>query len=73
MWRADNNLLIQAKHKVITTGTVNAILTSYHKIFIYTPTDAIVLKIILKFALKFTLKQLRHVSVLQLHYHQKAH
>ena len=31
------------------------------------------LKIILKFKLKFTLKQLRHVSVLQLHHHQGAH
>ena len=30
-------------------------------------------KTILKFILKFTLKQLRHVSVLQLHHHQGAH
>ena len=38
--------------------------------FIYPPTDALVSCLkkttILKFALKFTLKQLRHVSVLQL-------
>ena len=36
--------------------------------FIYSPTDALVS--FLKTILKFTLKQLRHVSVLQLHNHQ---
>jgi len=44
--------------------------------FIHSPTDALVSclkKTILKFTLKFTLKQLRHVSVLQLHHHQGAH
>jgi hypothetical protein len=44
--------------------------------FIYSPTDATVSclkKTILKFKLKFTLKQLRHVSVLQLHHRQGAH
>jgi len=42
----------------------------YYQSFIYSPTDAPVSclkKTILKFTLKFTLKQLRHVSVLQLH------
>ena len=29
--------------------------------------------VVLKTILKFTLKQLRHVSVLQLHHHQTAH
>ena len=32
----------------------------------------VVLKTILKFTLEFTLKQLRHVSVLQLHHHQST-
>ena len=40
--------------------------------FIYSPTDARV-SCLLKTILKFTLKQLRHVSVLQLHHHQIAH
>jgi len=38
--------------------------------FLYSPTDALVSslkKTTLKFTLRFTLKQLRHVSVLQLH------
>jgi len=38
--------------------------------FIYSPTDALVRclkKTILKFTLKFILKQLRYISVLQLH------
>ena len=49
--------------------------SSYYQRFIYSPTDAPVscLKKILKFTLKFTLKQLRHVSVLQLHHHHQAH
>jgi hypothetical protein len=33
----------------------------------------VVLKTILKFTLEFTLKQLRHVSVLQIHHHQGTH
>ena len=44
--------------------------------FIYSPTDALVsfhYKTILKITLKFTLKQLQHISVLQLHHHQGAH
>ena len=43
---------------------------------IYSPTDSLVSclkKTILKFTLKFTLKQLRHVSALQLHHHQGTH
>jgi len=41
--------------------------------FIYSPTDALVSCLKKKKILKFTLKQLRHVSVLQLHHHQGAH
>jgi len=40
--------------------------------FIYSPTNALV-SCQKKTILKFTLKQLRHVSVLQLHHHQGAH
>jgi len=40
--------------------------------FIYSPTDALV-SCHKKTILKFTLKQLRHVSVLQLHHHQGVH
>jgi len=47
--------------------------SSYYQSFIYSPTDAQVLKTVLKYTLKFTLKQLQHVSVLQLHHHQGAH
>jgi len=50
-----------------------AILTSLSsQSFIYSPTDALV-SCLKKTILKFTLKQLRHVSVLQLHHHQGAH
>jgi len=38
---------------------------------VYSPTDALVS--FLKTILKFTLKELRHVSVLQLLHHQGAH
>ena len=44
--------------------------------FIYSSTDALVSylkKTILKFTLKFILKQLRYVSVLQLHHQEGAH
>jgi len=44
----------------------------YYQNFIYSPTDAPVSSL-KKTILKFTLKQLRHVSVLQLHHHQGAH
>jgi len=43
-----------------------------YRSFIYPPTDALVSyrkKQVLTFTLKYTLKQLRHVSVLQLHHH----
>ena len=39
---------------------------------LHSPTDAPV-SCLKKTILKFTLKQLRHVSVLQLHHHQGAH
>ena len=42
-----------------------------HQVLIYAQTDAPLS--CLKKILKFTLKQLRHVSVLQLHHHQGAH
>ena len=45
-------------------------LLSGYQSFIYSPSDALVS--CLKNILKFTLKQLRHVSVLQLHHHQGA-
>jgi len=48
----------------------------HYQSFIYSPTDALVSclkKTILKFTLKFILKQLRHVSMLQLHHHQGAY
>ena len=50
-------------------------LLRFNQSFIYSTTDAPVscLKKQLKFTLKFALKQLRHVSVLQLHHHQGAH
>ena len=41
-------------------------------IFIYTPTDALV-NCLKKTILKFTWKQLRDISVLQLHHNQGAH
>ena len=41
--------------------------------FIYSPIDAPVSWLTKKTILKFTLKQFRHVSVLQLHHHQRAH
>jgi len=43
----------------------------YDQSSIYSPTDAPVS--CLKKILKFTLKQLQHVSVLQLHHHQGVH
>ena len=47
------------------------------KVLFIQPTEAqlscLKKKTILKFTLKLTLKQLRHVSVLQLHHHQGAH
>ena len=45
---------------------------NYYQSFIHSPTDALV-RCLKKTILKFTLKQLRHVSVLQLHHHQGAH
>ena len=47
--------------------------TKYYQSFIYSPTDALVSSLKKKTILKFTLKQLRHVSVLQLHNHQGGH
>ena len=46
--------------------------TPKNQSFIYSPTDAPV-SCLKKTILQFTLKQLRHVSVLQLHRHQGAH
>ena len=54
----------------------NKTLKQNYRRFIYSPTDVPVRclkKNVLKFTLKFTLKQLRHVSVLQLHRHQGTH
>ena len=59
-------LLYQLRHPDLPLNKAS------YQSFIYSPTDALVscLKKILKFTLKFSLKQLRHVSVLQLHHHQ---
>jgi len=43
----------------------------YYQSFIYSPTDSQVS--CFKKILKFTLKQIHHVSVLQLRHHQRAH
>ena len=56
--------------------TKDNIFINFYQCFIYSPTDALLCCLknaILKFALKFTSKQLRHVSVLQLHHHQGTH
>jgi len=44
---------------------------SGYQSFIYSPTDALV-SCLKKTLLKFTLKQLLHISVLQLHHHHGA-
>jgi len=46
--------------------------SSYYQSFIYSPADAPVC-CLQKTILKFTSRQLRHISVLQLHHHQGAH
>jgi len=72
------NLAIKATKvvlfKKICNFHVHTVYLDIIKVF-YSPTDEQVkcFKQILKFTLKLTLKQLRHVSVLQLHHHQGAH
>ena len=63
-------------HTHIRTHTRTRTYIYIYQSFIYSPTDAPVSclnKPILKFTLKFTLKQLQHVSVLQLRHHEGAH
>ena len=67
-----NQFVPQREHSMILFfSPIHSRASWYYQSFIYSPTDAPV-SCLKKTLLKFTLKQLRHVSVLQLHHHQGA-